>query len=77
MAAVLAKGTTVIDNAAREPEIVDICQMLVAMGATIEGIGSSTLEIEGVEALQPVDSPDRPRPDRGGHLGGRCGDDPG
>ena len=54
MAAVLAKGTTVIDNAAREPEIVDICQMLVAMGATIEGIGSSTLEIEGVEALQPV-----------------------
>ncbi len=54
MAAVLAKGTTVIDNAAREPEIVDICQMLVAMGATIEGIGSSTLEIEGAEALQPV-----------------------
>ena len=54
MAAVLAKGTTVIDNAAREPEIVDICQMLVAMGATIEGIGSSTLAIVGVEALQPV-----------------------
>ena len=54
MAAVLAKGTTVIDNAAREPEIVDICQMLVAMGAKIEGIGSSTLEIDGVEFLQPV-----------------------
>ena len=54
MAAVLAKGTTVIDNAAREPEIVDICQMLVQMGALIDGIGSSTLTIEGVESLQPV-----------------------
>src|ERR671932_563027 len=50
-AAVLAKGTTVIDNAAREPEIVDLCQMLVAMGADIDGIGTSTLEITGVEAL--------------------------
>jgi UDP-N-acetylglucosamine 1-carboxyvinyltransferase len=50
-AAVLAKGTTVIDNAAREPEIVDLCQMLVAMGAQIDGIGSSTLEITGVEGL--------------------------
>lgn len=55
MAAVLAKGTSVIDNAAREPEIVDICQMLVAMGARIEGIGSSTLVIEGVEQLHPVE----------------------
>ncbi len=54
MAAVLAKGTTVIDNAAREPEIIDICQMLVEMGAQIDGIGSSTLEIEGVESLHPV-----------------------
>lgn len=54
MAAVLAKGTTVIDNAAREPEIIDLCQMLVAMGAQVEGIGTSTLEIEGVEALHPV-----------------------
>jgi UDP-N-acetylglucosamine 1-carboxyvinyltransferase len=53
-AAVLAQGTTVIDNAAREPEIVDLCRMLVAMGASIGGIGSSTLEIEGVEGLQPV-----------------------
>ena len=50
-AAVLAKGTTVIDNAAREPEIVDLCRMLVGMGAQIEGIGSSTLEITGVEGL--------------------------
>jgi UDP-N-acetylglucosamine 1-carboxyvinyltransferase len=53
-AAVLAKGSTVIDNAAREPEIVDLCRMLVAMGAQIEGIGSSTLEINGVEGLTPT-----------------------
>jgi UDP-N-acetylglucosamine 1-carboxyvinyltransferase len=55
MAAVLAKGTTVIDNAAREPEIVDLCEMLVAMGAHIGGIGTSTLEIEGVDALRPAE----------------------
>lgn len=54
MAAALAKGRTVIDNAAREPEIVDLCQMLLAMGAEIEGVGSSTLSIEGVEELRPV-----------------------
>jgi UDP-N-acetylglucosamine 1-carboxyvinyltransferase len=54
MAAVLAKGTTTIDNAAREPEIVDLCRMLVAMGAGIGGIGTSTLEIEGVEELSPA-----------------------
>jgi UDP-N-acetylglucosamine 1-carboxyvinyltransferase len=54
MAAVLAKGTTVIDNAAREPEIVDLCTMLTQMGAQVGGIGSSTLEIEGVEGLWPV-----------------------
>jgi UDP-N-acetylglucosamine 1-carboxyvinyltransferase len=54
MAAVLAKGTTVIDNAAREPEIVDLCDMLVAMGAQIGGIGTSTLEIDGVDALHPA-----------------------
>lgn len=55
MAAVLAEGTSVIDNAAREPEIVDLCQMLVEMGARIDGIGSSTLTIEGVDRLRPVD----------------------
>ena len=54
MAAVLAKGTTVIDNAAREPEIVDLCEMLVAMGAAIGGIGTSTLEIDGVDQLRPA-----------------------
>ncbi len=62
MAAALAKGTTVIDNAAREPEIVDLCQMLCAMGAQIGGVGTSTLEVEGVESLRPVEHetvPDR------------------
>jgi UDP-N-acetylglucosamine 1-carboxyvinyltransferase len=54
MAAVLAKGNTEIDNAAREPEIVDLCTMLNRMGARIEGAGSSTLRIEGVTELHPV-----------------------
>jgi len=54
MAAVLAKGETVIDNAAREPEIVDICQMLTDMGAQIEGAGTSTITVIGVEELHPV-----------------------
>ncbi len=55
MAAVLADGTTVIDNAAREPEIVDLCMMLQQMGARISGAGTSTLTIEGVDALAPTD----------------------
>src|SRR3954454_8396760 len=54
MAAVLAAGTTVIDNAAREPEIGDLCAMLVAMGARVDGAGTSTLTVEGVEPLSPV-----------------------
>ncbi len=54
MAAVLAKGVTVIDNAAREPEIVDLCELLIKMGARINGAGTSTLEVEGVELLDPV-----------------------
>ncbi len=54
MAAVLAKGVTVIDNAAREPEIVDLCSLLIRMGARINGAGTSTLEIEGVQRLDPV-----------------------
>ena len=54
MAAVTAQGVTVIDNVAREPEIVDICAMLNAMGARISGVGSSTLTIDGVETLNPV-----------------------
>ncbi|HEX7717239.1 MAG TPA: UDP-N-acetylglucosamine 1-carboxyvinyltransferase [Marmoricola sp.] len=55
MAAVLARGTSVLDNAAREPEIVDLCHLLTAMGARIDGIGSSTLTIEGVDRLAPVE----------------------
>src|SRR4051794_4213010 len=54
MAAVVAEGSTVIDNAAREPEIVDLCEMLIAMGARISGVGSSTIEIEGVDVLHPA-----------------------
>lgn len=51
MAATLAEGTTVLENAAREPEIVDLAECLIAMGAKISGHGSSTITIEGVEAL--------------------------
>jgi UDP-N-acetylglucosamine 1-carboxyvinyltransferase len=51
MAAVTAKGGTILENAAREPEIVDLCKMLVAMGASIHGIGTETLEIEGRDRL--------------------------
>ncbi len=51
MAAARAKGTCLIENAAREPEIVDLCNLLVAMGAHIEGIGTETLTIEGVDRL--------------------------
>ncbi|GAA1893083.1 UDP-N-acetylglucosamine 1-carboxyvinyltransferase [Lapillicoccus jejuensis] len=62
MAAVLADGVTTLDNAAREPEIVDIATMLVGMGARIEGAGTSTLRIEGVPGLSPVEH--RVVPDR-------------
>ena len=51
MAATLADGDTVIENAAREPEVVDLAKALIAMGAKIEGVGSSTLQITGVSAL--------------------------
>lgn len=54
MAAVGARGTTVIENAAREPEIQDLAAMLVAMGARIEGAGTTSIEIQGVEGFRPV-----------------------
>ena len=54
MASVHAKGTTVIDNAAREPEIVDLANMLNAMGAKVRGAGTPVIEIEGVGELHPV-----------------------
>ena len=62
MAAVLAKGTTVIDNAAREPEIADLASFLNRMGAQVLGAGSSTIRIEGVDELSAVEHtviPDR------------------
>ncbi len=51
MAASRAKGTCIIENAAREPEIVDLCNLLVAMGVSIDGIGTETLTIEGADRL--------------------------
>ena len=61
-AAVLAKGKTILENAAREPDLVDIGNFLNSMGAEIEGLGTPTLTINGVEQLHPVDHiaiPDR------------------
>jgi len=55
MAAVLADGVTVIDNAAREPEIVDLCKFLVSMGAEIEGAGTSQVTVRGVEEMHPAE----------------------
>jgi|SRR6266542_2591342 len=54
MAAVAARGTTVIDNAAREPEIGDLAEFLVALGARIAGAGTTTIEVEGVEEFHPA-----------------------
>lgn len=55
MASVYAEGTTIIDNAAREPEIVDLANMLNAMGANIQGAGTPLIEIQGVNELHPVE----------------------
>ena len=55
MAASLAKGTTIINNAAMEPEITNLAEFLVKMGSKIEGIGTSTLKIEGVDELKAAD----------------------
>mgnify|MGYP003600707914 CR=1 FL=1 len=57
MAATLAQGTTIIENAAREPEVVDLAHCLIAMGAHIEGAGTDTLVIEGVESLHGANYP--------------------
>lgn len=62
MAAALADGTTVIENAAREPEVEDLANCLNAMGARVQGAGTAVLEIKGVEALAPYDY--TPIPDR-------------
>ncbi len=54
MAAALAEGTTIIDNAAHEPEIIDLANMLGVMGANIKGAGTNTIRIEGVTSLKPA-----------------------
>jgi UDP-N-acetylglucosamine 1-carboxyvinyltransferase len=54
MAAALAKGTTVIENAAKEPEVIDLAAMLGGMGAVVRGAGTSRVEVEGVEELHPT-----------------------
>ena len=63
MAATLARGTTVLENAAREPEVTDLAGCLTSMGARIRGAGESVIEIEGVDELKPIDEykiiPDR------------------
>jgi UDP-N-acetylglucosamine 1-carboxyvinyltransferase len=62
MAAVLAKGTTTIENAAREPEVADLAAMLNRMGANVVGAGTSTIEVQGVDELRAVEHtviPDR------------------
>ena len=64
MAAVLAKGTTVIENAAREPEVSDLADFLTHMGARIRGAGTSHLEVDGVEELRPAPRAHRVIPDR-------------
>jgi UDP-N-acetylglucosamine 1-carboxyvinyltransferase len=62
MAAVAARGTTVIENAAREPELADLADLLRSMGANIDGVGTPTVEIEGVDTFRPVEH--RVIPDR-------------
>jgi UDP-N-acetylglucosamine 1-carboxyvinyltransferase len=64
MAATLAEGETVLENAAREPEIPDLAEMLIAMGARIEGHGSSRIRIQGVERLHAPKPGHRIVPDR-------------
>jgi UDP-N-acetylglucosamine 1-carboxyvinyltransferase len=64
MAATLADGETVLENAAQEPEVVDLAEMLIAMGARIEGHGSSRIRIQGVERLHAPREPHRIVPDR-------------
>ncbi|NLV71194.1 MAG: UDP-N-acetylglucosamine 1-carboxyvinyltransferase [Actinobacteria bacterium] len=55
MAAVMAEGTTTLENAAREPEIVDLCKFLISMGADIDGAGSSTVRVRGVTEMRPAE----------------------
>jgi UDP-N-acetylglucosamine 1-carboxyvinyltransferase len=76
MAAALAKGTSLLENVAREPEVQELAVVLNKMGAKIRGAGTSTMEIEGVDNLHRHRPRDPPRPHRGRHLHGRRGDHP-
>ena len=77
-AAVYADGVTTIDNAAREPEVVDLCEMLVAMGADIAGVGTSRLVVHGVErgSLRAGRPPHGARPHPGRHVPRRASPSP-
>ena len=72
MAAVLASGETLIENAAREPEVVDVAALLTKMGASIEGAGTSTIRVQGVEKLHGAEYIETvPGPDRSRDVPGR------
>ena len=73
MAAALAEGTTTIENAAKEPHIVDLANFLNSMGADIKGAGTDSIKIRGVKRLTGGSLRHHSRPDRGGHLYGRRG----
>jgi len=79
MAATLAKGITVIENCAKEPEVVDLANYLISMGAKIKGAGTSIIEIEGVDELIPPESyeviPDRIEASTFMAIAGACGGD--
>ena len=75
MAATLAKGKTTLQNAAMEPEVVDLANVLNKMGAKINGAGTSVIEIEGVKSLHAVEHTDHPGSDRSRDVdGGRWTD---
>ena len=75
MAAALAEGTSVLENAAMEPEVVDLADCLNAMGAKIDGAGSGRIVVHGVERLHGGQPRRAARPHRDRHLPGRRGDD--
>src|SRR5208337_4308622 len=79
MAAALARGVTVLENAAREPEVIDLANCLTSMGARIKGAGESVIEIEGVDALKPAKRyeviPDRIEAGTFMTIAGICGGD--
>ena len=68
MAAVLAEGETLMENCAREPEVADLAALLTAMGAKIEGAGTSTIRVQGVSQPAWRALSHQPRPHRGRHI---------